>query len=164
MCSGVCSRRCAKQTGAGECSDELVAAACFKGAQRRGVGVLLAGSTCDGRVLPESVSNDDLSQRYGQPYAERGHACVWCVVLCVALRVPGGHHVRLITCCDDSPLTALLGRRKVDSYYTHFSFAFWAIYRRNASLQGVCLCENQGFCNDDTTCRLHSFLCTGNIV
>ena len=35
------------------------------GARRWGLGVVLAGSSCDGRVMPESVSNDDLSQRYG---------------------------------------------------------------------------------------------------
>ena len=64
------------------------------------MGVLLAGSTCDGRVLPESVSNDDLSQRYGQPYAERGHICVSCVVLCVVVRVVAGQLVDRIICGD----------------------------------------------------------------
>ena len=96
----MCSRRCAKQTGAGEFGDELVAAACFKGALRRGVGVLLAGSTCDGRASPESVPIDDLSQRYGQPYAERGHICVSCVVLCVVVRVAAGQLVARIICGD----------------------------------------------------------------
>ena len=124
MCSGVCSRRCAMRAVAGEFGDETKAAACFKGARRRASDVVLARSACKGRALRESASTDDLSERYGQPYAERGHACVWCVVLCVALRVPGGHHIRLITCCDDRPLPALLGRRKVDSYYTHFSCRF----------------------------------------
>jgi len=62
------------------------------------VGVVLAGSMCKGRALQESVSMDDLSQRYGQPYAERGHVCVSCVVLCVVVRVSAGHLVASITC------------------------------------------------------------------
>ena len=100
MCSGVCSRRCAKQTGAGEFGDELVAAACFKGARRWGAGVVLAGSACGGCVLRASVPIDDLSQRYGQPYAERGHVCVSCVVLCVVVRVAAGQLVARIICGD----------------------------------------------------------------
>ena len=55
--------------------------------------VVLARSACSGRALRESVSTDDLSERYGQPYAERGHVCVRCMVLCVGLRVPGGRRV-----------------------------------------------------------------------
>ena len=85
---------------AGECSDESAAATRLMGARRRGPGVVLAGSSCDGRVLPESVSNDDLSQRYGQPYAERGHVCVSCVALCVVVRVAAGQLVARIICGD----------------------------------------------------------------
>ena len=64
------------------------------------------------------------------PYAERGHVCVRCMVLCVDLRVPGGQCVSHITCRDSRPVPGL---RNVDSYYTHFSFAFWTICRCNAS-------------------------------
>ena len=88
------------QTGVGECGDESRAARCFKGARRRGAGVVLAGSACKGRALRESVSMDDLSQRYGQPYAERGHVCVSCVVLCVVVRVAAGQLVARIICGD----------------------------------------------------------------
>ena len=58
--------------------------------------------------------------RYSRAVLESG----WHVVLCVAMRVPFDQHVSLITCCDGRPPTALPGPRKVDSYYTHFSFAF----------------------------------------
>ena len=61
---------------------------------------MLAGSACDGRALRESVLNHDLSQRYGQPYAERGHVCVSCVVLCVVVRVAAGQLVASIICGD----------------------------------------------------------------
>ena len=74
--------------------------------------VVLARSACKDRALRESVSNDDLSQRYGQPYAQRGHVCVRCMVLCIAWRVPGGQRVSHITCRDGMPLP---GPKKVDS-------------------------------------------------
>ena len=96
------------QTGVGQCGDESRAARCFKGARRRGVDVVLAGSTCKGRALRESVPIDDLSQRYGQPYAERGHICVSCVVLCVVVRVAAGQLVARII-CDDGGDGSVLG-------------------------------------------------------
>ena len=56
--------------------------------------VVLARSACSGRALSESASTDDLSQRYGQPYAQRGHVLVmfasgvwYCVLLCVSQAV-----------------------------------------------------------------------------
>ena len=73
---------------AGEFGDEVKAAACFNGVPTRAVHVVLARSACSRRALSESASTDDLSQRYGQPYAQRGHVCVWCMVLCIILRVP----------------------------------------------------------------------------
>ena len=69
---------------------------------------MLAGSACDGRALRESVLNHDLSQRYGQPYAERGHVCVFCVVLCVVVRVAPGQLVARII-CDDGGDGSVLG-------------------------------------------------------
>ena len=102
----------------------MVAAACFKGALRRGVGVLLAESTCDGRVLPESVSSNDLSQRYGQPYAERGHICVSCVVMCVVVRVAAGQLVAASSVvmagtmgCSAVKFLAILGSRNIFSLF-----------------------------------------------
>ena len=85
---------------AGEFGDETKAAACFKGARRRASDVVIARSACKGRALRESASTDDLSERYGQPYAERGHVCVSCVVLCVVVRVAAGQLVARITCGD----------------------------------------------------------------
>ena len=122
------------RTVAGEFGIESRAAACFKSARTRDVHVVLARSACGGRALSESASTDDLSQRYGQPYAQRGHVCVWCMVLCVALRVPGGQRVNHITCRDGRPLP---GPKKVDSYYTNFSFVFWTVCRCNASQGGL---------------------------
>ena len=130
MGSGVCFRRCAMRAVAGEFGDEAKAAACFNGVPTRAVHVVLARSACSGRALSESASTDDLSQRYGQPYAQRGHVCVRCMVLCVALRVSGGQRVSHITCRDGRPLQ---GPKKVDSYYTNFSFVFWTVCRCNAS-------------------------------
>ena len=129
MGSGECFRRRAMRTVAGEFGVESRAATCFKGVRTRAVHVVLARSACSGRALSESVSNDDLSERYGQPYAQRGHVCVRCMVLCIALRVPGGRRVRYITCRDGRPLP---GPKKVDSYYTNFSFVFWTVCRCNA--------------------------------
>ena len=124
MGSGVCSRRCAMRAVAGEFGIESRASACFNGVRTRAMHVVLARSACSGRALSESASTDDLSQRYGQPYAQRGHVCVRCMVLCVALRVSGGQRVSHITCRDDRPLQ---GPEKVDSYYTNFSFVFWTV-------------------------------------
>ena len=50
--------------------------------------------------MSENVSTADLSQRYGSPYAERGHVCVSCVVLCVVVRVAAGQLVARIICGD----------------------------------------------------------------
>ena len=135
MGSGVCSRRCAMRAVAGEFGDEAKAAACFNGVPTRAVHVVLARSACSRRALSESASTDDLSQRYGQPYAQRGHVCVWCMVLCIALCAPGGRRVRYITCRDGRPLQ---GPKKVDSQYTNFSFAFLAICSRNGSAAVRC--------------------------
>ena len=130
MGSGVCFRRCAMRAVDGEFGDEVKAAACFNGVPTRAVHVVLARSACSGRALSESASTDDLSERYGQPYAQRGHVCVRCMVLCVALRVSGGQRVSHITCRDGRPLP---GPKKVDSYYTNFSCGFWTVCRCNAS-------------------------------
>ena len=112
MGSGVCFRRRAMRAVTGEFGIESRAAACFKGARRRAMDVVLARSVCSGRALSERASTDDLSERYGQPYAQRGHVCVRCMVLCVALRVSGGQRVSNITCRDGRPLP---GPKKVDS-------------------------------------------------
>ena len=48
-------RRCAMRAVAGECGDESRAAACFKGAWRWGVHVLVARSARSGRALSESA-------------------------------------------------------------------------------------------------------------
>ena len=117
-------RRCAMRTAAGECGDESRAARRFNGARTRAVHVLVARSARSGRALSESASTDDLSQRYGQPYAQRGHVCVRCMVLCVALCVPGGQRVSHITCRDGRPLPC---PKKVDPYYTNFSGRFWTV-------------------------------------
>ena len=93
MGSGVCFRRRAMRTVAGEFGVESQATACFKGVRTRAVHVLLARSACKGRALSESVSTDDLSQRYGQPYARMLKEVmfasgVWyCVLLCVSQAV-----------------------------------------------------------------------------
>ena len=49
------------RTVAGECGDESEAAACFKGARRLGVHVVVARSARSGRLLSESASSYDLS-------------------------------------------------------------------------------------------------------
>ena len=112
------------RTVAGECGDESEAATCFKGAWTRGVHVLVARSARSGRALSESARLTTSLIGTVMPYDERGHVCVWCMVLCIVLRVPGGRRVSHITFRDGRPL---LGPKKVDSYYTNFSFAFWAI-------------------------------------
>ena len=73
------------RTVAGEFGVESQATACFKGARTRAVHVLLARSACKGRALSESASSDDLSERYGQPYAQRGHVCVARVAIWAAV-------------------------------------------------------------------------------
>ena len=85
--SGVCFRRCAMRAVDGEFGDEVKAAACFNGVPTRAVHVVLARSACSGRALSEKVSNDDLSERYGQPYAQSQRSClrlVYGTVYCFA--------------------------------------------------------------------------------
>ena len=94
------------------------------------VHALCARRPCESRTMSENVSTADLSQRYGSPYAERGHVCVRCMVLCVAERVRGGRGVRPHA---RGGRRVLEGPLKGDSLHTHFSFAFWTICRHNTS-------------------------------
>ena len=87
MCSGVRLRRCAMRTVAGECGDESEAATCFNGAWTWGVHVLVARSARSGRALSESARLTTSLIGTVMPYDERGHVCVWCMVLCIVLRV-----------------------------------------------------------------------------
>ena len=130
MCSGVCLRRCAMRTVAGEYGDESEAATCFKGAWTRGVHVLVARSARSGRAWSESARTMTSLIGTAMPYAERGHVCVRCMVLYVPLCVLGDQCVSHITCHDGKPLP---GPRKVDSYYTNFFFAFWTVCRCTAT-------------------------------
>ena len=130
MGSGVCLRRCAMRTVAGEFGDESRAARRFNGARARAVHVLVARSARSGRALSESARPMTSLIGTVMPYDERGHVCVRCMVLCVALRVPGGQCVSHITCRVGR---ARMGPRNVDSYYTNFSFAFWTVCQCNTS-------------------------------
>ena len=109
------------RTVAGERGDKSKAVTCSKGAWTRGVHVLVARSARSGRALSESARLTTSLIGTVMPYDERGHVCVRCMVLCIVLRVPGGRRVSHITCRDGRPLP---GPKKVDSYYTNFSFAF----------------------------------------
>ena len=100
------------RTVAGECGDESKAATCFKGALTRGVHVLIARSARSGRALSESARLTTSLIGTVMPYDERGHVCVWCMVLYIVLRVPGGRRIRYITCRDERPLP---GPKIVDS-------------------------------------------------
>ena len=114
----------------GEKRDESTAGTPLSCVAAWAVHALCARRPCESRTMSENVSTADLSQRYGSPYAERGHVCVRCVVLCVAARVRGGRGVRPHA---RGGRTALEGPPKGDSLHTHFSFAFWTICRQNAS-------------------------------
>ena len=88
MCSGVCSRRSAKQTGSGKCSDESAAAARFNGARRRGVGVWCSRGACAKAVRCKRASRwmTSLSGTVSRMLREVMFASpVWsCVLLCVS--------------------------------------------------------------------------------
>mgnify|MGYP007042565172 FL=1 len=115
----------------GEKRDESTAGTPLSCVAAWAVHALCARRPCESRTMSENVSTADLSQRYGSPYAERGHVCVRCVVLCVAARVRGGRGVRPHA---RGGRRVLEGPPKGDSLHTHFSFAFWTICRQNASL------------------------------
>ena len=78
----------------GEKRDESTAGTPLSCVAAWAVHALCARRPCESRTMSENVSTADLSQRYGSPYAERGHVCVRCMVLCVAERVRGGRGVR----------------------------------------------------------------------
>ena len=68
---------------------EAKVAACFNGVPTRAVHVLLARSARSGRALSESARLITSLIGTVMPYDEIGHVCVWCMVLCIVLRVPG---------------------------------------------------------------------------
>ena len=118
----------------GEKRDESTAGTPLSCVAAWAVHALCARRPCESRTMSENVSTADLSQRYGSPYAERGHVCVRCMVLCVAERVRGGRGVRPHA---RGGRRALEGPLKGDSLHTHFSFAFWTICWHNASTRVV---------------------------
>ena len=139
MGSGVCLRRCAMRTVAGECGDESRSATCFKGAQTRDMHVLVARSACSGCALSAWVERKRSPDRTD----ERGHVCVQCMVLCVDLLDPCGQCVSHITCRDGRPVP---GPKKVDSYNTNFYFAFWTVCRGRVPNLGVTRAEPMSDC------------------
>ena len=134
----------------GEKRDESTAGTPLSCVAAWAVHALCARRPCESRTMSENVSTADLSQRYGSPYAERGHVCVRCMVLCVAERVRGGRGVRPHA---RGGRRALEGPLKGDSLLTHFSFAFWTICWHNASAVATCFEFSPGCANQSAITR-----------
>ena len=86
--------------------------------------VLCARTVREGRALSENGSIADLSEHTVMPYAERGWICVSGSHMYVCMHVV--QHVsdgQVVVFYAYRGRPAVTGSRKVDSYYTNFSFA-----------------------------------------
>ena len=108
------------RTAAGEGGDESAAARRFNGARTRAVHVLVARSARSGRAWSESARPMTSLIGTAMPYAERGHVCVRCMVLCVPLCVLGGQCVSYITYRDGRPVPG--PKKSILSTQTFFRF------------------------------------------